>query len=84
MAWLEITVHTEPERIEDEAILNAITEAGLAPGTKKVPLKFDYPVMIVPYDTSVKVFKRRGYGSWAGDAKHEIIVLDTEAIIPHL
>lgn len=68
----------EPERIEDEAILNAITEAGLAPGTKKVPLKFDYPVMIVPYDTSVKVFKRRGYGSWAGDAKHEIIVLDTE------
>ena len=67
-----------PYNIEDEAILTEMVKSGLTKETTKVALKLGYPALIVPYDSQEKVYRRLYYGSWAGCAKHEIIVIDGE------
>jgi len=69
------------ETVTDEEILLAVVKSGLKPGATKLPLKFDYPVMIIPYNTSHNVYRRRGYGGWAGSPMHEVIVLDKDGNI---
>ena len=64
--------------INDADILSRIVASGLNKNTVKIPLEFDYPVMIIPYNSTHKVYRRRGYGAWAGSDMHEIIVLDKD------
>ena len=68
----------EPYKIEDEETLSAVIASGLGKGTTKIPLKLDYPALIVPYDSGSKVYRRLYYGSWGGFGKHEIIVIDKD------
>ena len=66
------------EQITDADMLARVLENGLNRETKKIPLSFDYPVMIIPYNSSHKVYRRCGYGAFNGKDMHECIVLDTE------
>lgn len=66
------------ERIDDHKMLSAVLSSGLNRGTKKIPLPFDYPVMIIPYNSGHNVYRRIGYGGWAGEPMHEVILLDEE------
>ncbi len=68
--------------ITDEATLNTVLSGdGIKPGVTKINLTFDYPVMIIPYDTTHTVYRRIGYGAAQGDAMHEVIVLDKDGNI---
>ena len=67
--------------LDDEATLRAVTDAGLNVKSTKVALKLGYPAMIIPYDSSHKVYRRLNYGGWPGSAKHEIIVIDKDGNI---
>jgi len=68
-------------KITNQAVLNAILENGLNRGTTRIDLGFDYPVMIVPYNSSHMIYRRRGYSAWAGEAMHEIILLDENGFV---
>ena len=68
-------------RIDDEKLLSDVVAAGLNRSSECVALKFDYPVMIIPYNDSHKVYRRRGYSGWRGSPMHEIIVLDKDGNI---
>ncbi len=64
-------------KIEDRELLDKIVAGGLSPETKNVNIGLGYPAMIIPYDSSYKVYRRRGYGMLSyGKDMHEVIVLD--------
>ena len=65
----------------NETVLDAIVAEGLNPDTKQVNLKidgWDGPVMIIPYNSEHKVFRRLGYTRYDGESMHEVIVLDAD------
>jgi hypothetical protein len=64
--------------IEDPVILERLVSEGLAVGTEKINLGFGEPVMIVPYNKLHNVYRRKGYGGFAGTPMHEVILLDAE------
>jgi hypothetical protein len=68
----------ETVRVTDEELLSAIVSAGLGRETTKIDLgdEFDYAVMLIPRNKGHNVYRRRGYGAFAGEAMHEVIVLD--------
>lgn len=70
-------------RIKDEEKLLEIAPCGIHPDTKKIDLGIGYngKVMIVPYSSYNKVFRRRGYGQFAGADTHEIIVLEADGTV---
>ncbi|MBE6644316.1 MAG: hypothetical protein E7612_02930 [Ruminococcaceae bacterium] len=70
-------------RIEDKVRLEKIAAQGLNQKTEKIDLGIDWdgPVMIVPYNSSHKVFRRRGTSGYAGSAMNELIVVDKDGII---
>ena len=72
------TVASDYEKltITDKNVLSEIVEKGLGEDTRVIDLKLGYPALIVPYNLSHKVYRRRGYGSWAGESMHEIILID--------
>ena len=65
-------------RIDDPEILKGIVESGLKKGATKLPLSFGNPVMVIPYNTKHNVYRRIGYGGWAGSPMHEVILLDED------
>ena len=69
--------------INDEATLKAILDAGLNQNTTQIDLGegFEYGAMIVPYNKSHKIYRRKGYGAFAGEAMHELIVIDKDGNI---
>ncbi len=69
------------DKITDPDVLARVKENGLNRATKKLPLTFDYPVMIIPFNPDAKVFCRCGYGAWGGCPMHEVIVLDKDGNI---
>ena len=71
----------EPEKITDPEILDTIVKSGLNRASKKLPLSFDYPVMIIPHNSTHSVYRRIGYGGWGGNDMHEVIVLDKDGNI---
>ncbi len=71
----------EKTRIEDREVLDKVIAEGLGQNSTRVALKFDYPVMIIPYNTKHKVYRRRGYGSFGGQIMREVIVLDKDGNI---
>lgn len=64
-------------KITDEQTLTRIVKEGLNPQTEKINLglDFDGAVMIIPYNSDHKVYRRRGYGAFAGTVMHEVIVV---------
>ena len=64
---------------KDRTAIEAIVAAGLKPGTTKIDLKisgWDGPMMIIPYNESHGVFRRKGYGQHSGEPMQEVIVID--------
>ena len=80
-AIFKVLPEHDSERIDAAALLDEVVKAGLNRNSTRVALKFDYPVMIIPYNDAHKVYRRRGYGGWAGSAMHEVIVLDKDGNI---
>ncbi len=64
--------------ITDPAVLAQIASAGINRNTTKIDLGLGYPAMIIPSNDSHKVYRRKGYGGYAGHAMHEVIVLDKD------
>jgi len=65
-------------RIEDAALFEKLLAAGFDRKTKKIDLGLDYPALIIPYNTVHRIYRRRGYGQWAGEPMHEVILLDKD------
>ncbi len=63
-------------KITDRNLLDKIVADGLGRSSTKVDLGLDYPALIIPYDSTHKVFRRFGYTSFPADSMHEIIVID--------
>ena len=69
---------TEVEKIVDTKILKSVVEAGLGKGTEKIDIGLDKAVMIIPYNTSHKVYRRKNYSAYMGTSMHEVIVIDKD------
>ena len=65
-------------KINDKATIDKLLADGFGIGTKKIDLGLDKAVMIVPYNTSHKVYRRVGYGKYDGQDMHELILIDAE------
>jgi len=67
-------------KIADEQKLARIAEAGVNPKTTHIDLGIDWNgrVLIIPYYSGHKVFRRKGYSQYAGAPTHEIIVLEAD------
>ncbi len=68
-------------KIKDRATLDAVAAAGLNRNSTKVDLGLGYPAMIVPNNSQNKVFRRLGYGQFAGSDMFELIVIDKDGNI---
>lgn len=62
--------------ITDNALLSSIVAKGLNTETEVIDLGLGYPAMIIPYNNSHNIYRRKGYTAWAGAAMHEILVID--------
>ncbi len=75
----------ESTKFTNKTVFAEIIADGLNPTTKKIDYDFlpdwDGPVMIIPYNNSHKVYRRRGYSSFMGLQTHEVIVLDKDGNI---
>ncbi len=70
--------------IYDSAILDRIVREGLNPDTKAIDLGlsgWDGAVMIIPYDSSHKVFRRLNYSQFKGEDMNEIIIVSANGKI---
>jgi len=67
---------SETVTIYSDDVLSSVLSAGLGQGTEKIDLGLGRAAMIVPYNGSHKVYRRRGYSGFAGGAMHEVIVID--------
>ena len=67
-------------RIDDPEALKKIAEYGINKRSTHIKLGIDWdgPVMIIPYYSGHKVFRRRGYGQFRGEPMHEIIVVEAD------
>ncbi|MBO7303826.1 MAG: hypothetical protein J6V09_01195 [Clostridia bacterium] len=73
---------SEPRIIEDKNLLSKILGTGFNKSTERIVIPgVDYPVMIIPYDSSNRVYRRRGFNSYVGGVTHEVIVLDKDGYI---
>ena len=73
---------SNPYKIDDEKILSEIVSLGLNKETEKIKLPgVNEPVMIIPYNSAHRVYRRRGFGSHTGGIMHEVIILDKDGII---
>ncbi|MBO7304984.1 MAG: hypothetical protein J6V09_07170, partial [Clostridia bacterium] len=72
-----VSMDTPTVKITDSEVLSAIVAAGFNREVDHIKLpEIDYPVLIIPYNNSHKVYRRPGFGSYTGQAMHELIVLD--------
>ena len=69
--------------ISDAPTLKRMLADGINRHTTNIEIDvgWDGPVMIIPYNSSHKVYRRRGYGGFAGGDMHECIVLDKDGNI---
>ncbi len=65
-------------RIDDRELLDRIVKEGFNRETTRVTLGLDYPVMIIPFNSKHKVYRRRAYRSFRGQTMQEIILLDKD------
>ena len=69
------------QRITDEKILGKVLSGGLNRQTVKIDLELGFPALLIPYNSLHRVYKRRGYGQWAGMPMHEVILVDKDGNI---
>ena len=71
------------EKITDPDFLAKIAAQGLNQKTKKIDLglNWDGPVMIIPYNSSHGVFRRKGMTQYNGEPMHEIIVVEADGSV---
>ena len=64
-------------------VLARIVGDGIGRETKKIDLGIDWDdrIMIIPYYSGHKVFRRRGYSQFAGADTHEIIVIEADGSV---
>jgi hypothetical protein len=69
--------------ITDPDVLSRIVGDGIGRKTKKIDLGIDWDdrIMIAPYYSGHKVYRRRGYGQFAGMDTHEIIVVEPDGTV---
>ena len=67
---------TSVRKITDGELLRSVVAAGLGRESTKIDLGLNEKVMIIPYNDSHKVYRRKGYGSFLGEKMHEVIVID--------
>ena len=69
--------------ITDPDELSRIVGDGIGRKTKKIDLGIDWDdrIMIAPYYSGHKVYRRRGYGQFAGMDTHEIIVVEPDGTV---
>ncbi|MBE6550289.1 MAG: hypothetical protein E7670_07675 [Ruminococcaceae bacterium] len=77
----EIKPDTAVKKITDRTILDAVLAAGLNRETTKIDLGLNEKVMIIPTNSSHKVYRRKGYGSFLGGNMQEVIVIDEQGNI---
>ena len=65
-------------KIENRELLDSVLEAGLGKGTEKIDLGLGKAVMIIPYNTSHKVYRRKNYSAFMGTSMNEVIVIDKD------
>lgn len=64
--------------ITNAELLAQIAASGINPETKVIDLNLGYPAMIIPFNSSHNIYRRKGYGSWAGDPMKEVILIDED------
>ena len=65
-------------KITDEETLSKILDGGFNRKTTKINIDLGYPALLIPYNSRHRVYRRRGYGQWAGMHMHEIILIDKD------
>jgi hypothetical protein len=71
----------ESVRVNDSETLRRLEEEGIKPGVERIDLKLDSwdgELMIIPYNDSHNVYRRRGYSAHSGQPMHEVIIIDSE------
>lgn len=71
-------------KLTDKTVLDKLVADGINPSTTKIKLEiedWDGPLMIIPYNYSHKVYRRRGYVPNTGGYMHEVIVLDKDGVV---
>ncbi len=69
-------------KITDKVLLAEINAGRIGPGTDKIEIpkdamqNWDGPVMVVLYNSSHAVYRRRGYGGYTGETQKELVILD--------
>lgn len=72
----EICSYYDTVVINSSTVLEKILKDGLNQNTTRIDLGLNYPAMIIPYNSGHKIYRRKGYSAWAGNAMHEVIVID--------
>ena len=80
LAVFKVESDYEPVKVFNESILKSILDSGLNRKTTKIDLgdSYNYELMLVPYNTKHGIYRRKGYGAYAGASMHEVILLDAE------
>ena len=65
-------------RIDDRELLDRIVAEGFNRETTRVSLGLGYPVMIIPFNSKHKVYRRRAYRSFRGQTMQDVILLDKD------
>ena len=66
-------------KITDKNLLSSI--GAINSETTHIDLGLDFDAMIIPYYKGHKIYRRRGYGQFAGADQHEIIILERDGRI---
>ena len=70
--------------ITDREVIDAVRDAGIKPGITNIQIPkeamagWEGEIMIIPYNSSHKIYRRKNYGSYNGADMHEVIVLDKD------
>ena len=72
---------TATKTIRDKTILQSVLSAGLNQQTTKIDLGLGEAAMIIPYNSSHKVYRHRGYSEYLGGDMQEIVVIDANGNI---
>ncbi len=68
-------------RIEEREILDKLLSAGLNRESSKIDLGLGYPALIIPYNKTEGVYRRRATSGFEGRPMHEVILLDKDGSI---
>ncbi len=87
-AIFNVTPNEEHEAttLDDPEALRILATEGINPSTTRINIHqfldgWTGEVMIMPYNSSHKVYRRKGYGGYDGAAQHEVIVINPDGTV---